>query len=410
MRLFVAVYPPAEALDDVMAQARRLRIGAAADAGVNVRLAARANLHVTVAFLGEVEDGRLPRVEEALGRAVRSWHSPPGRRRGRDSSTGGADREGDPVPPAPLRLRLAGGGRFGRGRFTVLWVGLLGDVAGLRRLSDATRRELRRARLPYDPRPLRPHLTLARPGDRIDRESLDADLRTLDGYLGPSWSATELVLVRSHLGPRPTYDRLASWPLTDLGAVGGPPAGPRTAGEPTTGRRFGTEPLVGDGTGELVDLAEVALRPVEEADLDGLFAQQRDPEAVRMAAFTVADPDDRAAFDARMRRLRSSPEVTLRAVTLAGRLVGSVGSFVVAGDTEITYWLDRAVWGRGVATRALRLFLPTVPVRPLYARVASDNTGSLRVLHKVGFVVVGTRRSYAAGRGAVIEETLLRLG
>ncbi|WP_407952088.1 2'-5' RNA ligase family protein [Plantactinospora sonchi] len=188
-----------------MAQVRRLRVGAVADTGVNVRLADQANLHVTVAFLGEVADDRLPEVAEALGRAVQTWRSPPTRRRDRQ-----------PVPePTPLRLRLGGGGRFGRGRFTVLWVGLLGDVAALRRLADRTRRELRRARLPYDSRPFRPHLTLARPGDRLDRESLDEDLRTLDGYLGPSWPATELALVRSQLGPRPTYDRLATWPLTE---------------------------------------------------------------------------------------------------------------------------------------------------------------------------------------------------
>jgi hypothetical protein len=41
----------------------------------------------------------------------------------------------------------------------------------------------------------------------------------------------------------------------------------------------------------------VALRPVDDSDLDVLFEQVRDPESVRMAAFTAADPDDRAAFD-----------------------------------------------------------------------------------------------------------------
>jgi 2'-5' RNA ligase len=90
---------------------------------------------------------------------------------------------------------------------------LLGEVDSVRRLGTAARRELCRAGLPYDSRPFQPHLTLARPGDRLDRSSLDEDLRTLDGYLGPSWPATELVLVRSHPGPRPTYDRLATWPL-----------------------------------------------------------------------------------------------------------------------------------------------------------------------------------------------------
>ncbi|GAB3964621.1 2'-5' RNA ligase family protein [Plantactinospora veratri] len=212
MRLFVAVYPPPEALDDIVAQTRRLRIGAAAETGINVRLTARSTLHVTVAFLGEVPDDRLPTVEETLSRAVGAWRHPPVRRR-RAAGPAPVAPGGAPQPrPAP-RLQLGGGGRFGRGRFTVLWVGLLGEVDALRQLAVTVRRELRRSRLPSDLRPLRPHLTLARPGDRLDRESLDEDLRTLDGYLGPSWPATELVLVRSHLGPRPTYDRLATWPL-----------------------------------------------------------------------------------------------------------------------------------------------------------------------------------------------------
>jgi len=51
----------------------------------------------------------------------------------------------------------------------------------------------------------------------------------------------------------------------------------------------------------------VSLRPVEDADLDALFDQMRGPESVWMAAFTARGSDDRAAFDARMARLRRSP-------------------------------------------------------------------------------------------------------
>ncbi|HEX7745431.1 MAG TPA: 2'-5' RNA ligase family protein, partial [Micromonosporaceae bacterium] len=95
----------------------------------------------------------------------------------------------------------------------LLWVGLAGDVAALRTLNLAIRRELRRARLPYDERPFRPHVTLARPGDRVDAAAVEADRQVLNGYFGPSWPVSEMLLMRSHLGPRPTYDRLAAWPL-----------------------------------------------------------------------------------------------------------------------------------------------------------------------------------------------------
>jgi RimJ/RimL family protein N-acetyltransferase len=152
----------------------------------------------------------------------------------------------------------------------------------------------------------------------------------------------------------------------------------------------------------------VELRAIEDADLDALFEQMRDPESVRMAAFTADDPDDRAAFDAHMARVRARPDVTNRAITCDGVLVGSIASFVVDGDTEVTYWIDRTAWGRGIAGRALALLLDLVPTRPLYARAASDNAGSLTVLRRSGFQVVGTEVSYAPARHAEIEETILR--
>ena len=128
-----------------------------------------------------------------------------------------------------------------------------------------------------------------------------------------------------------------------------------------------------------------------------------------MAAFTPPDPDDREAFDVHMAKVRSSPDTILRAVTCDGRLVGSVGSFLADGQTEVTYWIDRAVWGQGIATRALVLLLDLVPARPLHARAASDNAPSIRVLQKAGFSVVGTEVSFAAGRDAEIEESILQL-
>ena len=152
----------------------------------------------------------------------------------------------------------------------------------------------------------------------------------------------------------------------------------------------------------------VALRPVEDRDLDATFEYMRDRQAVHMAAFTAPDPDDRAAFDAHMAMVRTSPGITHRAVTCDGELAGHVASFVADGDTEVTYWIGRAWWGRGVASRALELLLELVPTRPLHARAASDNVASLRVLAKAGFVPVGREVSYAQARGAQVEETILR--
>jgi RNA 2',3'-cyclic 3'-phosphodiesterase len=179
MRLFVAVYPPSGAaahLEQHLAGLHVTRAGA--------RLARRENWHVTLAFLGDVGESRLAAATEALDRAAGTWRS-------------SAD---------PLEVRLAGGGRFGRGRFTVLWVGVEGEP--LAALASAVRRELRRGRVPYDHKPFRPHLTIARPGDKVDPAGVDADRATLAAYRGPVWPVRTVELVRSHLGPRPTYDHL----------------------------------------------------------------------------------------------------------------------------------------------------------------------------------------------------------
>jgi RimJ/RimL family protein N-acetyltransferase len=156
-------------------------------------------------------------------------------------------------------------------------------------------------------------------------------------------------------------------------------------------------------------MPKIELRPMEDGDLDAVFEQMRDPESVRMAAFTASDVNDRAAFDAHMARVRNSPGITHRAVISDSVLVGTIASFVIDGDTEVTYWIDRAAWGQGIATSALKLLLQEVTVRPLYARAAADNEGSLRVLRKCGFQIVGTETSFANARNAEIQEHILRL-
>lgn len=154
---------------------------------------------------------------------------------------------------------------------------------------------------------------------------------------------------------------------------------------------------------------QVALRPLVDADLDAVFAQMSDAESVRMAAFTAPEPSDRGRFDAHKTKVMTSPDSTLLAITRDGALVGTLGSWVEEGRREVTYWVDRAVWGTGVASRALALFLEAEPSRPVYARAASDNVGSLRVLERNGFHVIGTEVAFAPGRGHEIEETVLRL-
>jgi RimJ/RimL family protein N-acetyltransferase len=137
------------------------------------------------------------------------------------------------------------------------------------------------------------------------------------------------------------------------------------------------------------DRVTVRVREVVEADLPIHFEQQRDAASTAMAAVA---PRDRAAFDAHWRTILTDPTVVVRTVEADGQVAGSVLSFVRDGERQVGYWVGRDHWGRGVATLALKALLEEVTERPLSARVAAHNGGSLRVLEKCGFRAVGEER------------------
>jgi RimJ/RimL family protein N-acetyltransferase len=148
---------------------------------------------------------------------------------------------------------------------------------------------------------------------------------------------------------------------------------------------------------------------VRDEDLAVLFEQWADPVAARMAAFTAPDHMDRDAFERRWTRLRADKTLINRAIVVDGDVAGTIGSWGDPGEREVTYWIGRSYWGKGIATCALDAFLTVDPSRPLHARVASDNVASRRVLEKCGFRVIASDRGFAEARSAEIEELVLRL-
>jgi RimJ/RimL family protein N-acetyltransferase len=129
-------------------------------------------------------------------------------------------------------------------------------------------------------------------------------------------------------------------------------------------------------------MAEVLLRPVLEADLPVFFEHQMDPEATRMADFP-ARPFE--AFMAHWHRHLPSPANIHRTILFDDRVAGNIVSWPQSDERLVGYWLGREFWGRGIATRALTLFLGEITHRPLFAHVAPHNVGSQRVLQKCGF-------------------------
>ncbi len=151
----------------------------------------------------------------------------------------------------------------------------------------------------------------------------------------------------------------------------------------------------------------VTLRPVVGEDLPAFYEQQLDPEANAMA---VANPRTAEAFREHWDRTLVDPAVTIRAVLADGELVGQIACFPMDGVDAVGYSIAREHWGRGIATRALALLIVEVSARPLHARVARANVGSIRVLERCGFVAVGGGMSEATERFPACEEVFLELG
>jgi RimJ/RimL family protein N-acetyltransferase/ketosteroid isomerase-like protein len=134
----------------------------------------------------------------------------------------------------------------------------------------------------------------------------------------------------------------------------------------------------------------VLLRDVTEADLEVLFEQEHDPEAVRRSRFA---PREREAFMHHWKtRILGDPTVFVQAVMVGGELAGNLVAWWEGDRRFIGYWFGRAFWGRGIGTRALGLFLDEERTRPLYADPFHGNTASVRLLERHGFERAGTVR------------------
>ncbi|WP_312296764.1 GNAT family N-acetyltransferase [Chryseobacterium sp.] len=154
---------------------------------------------------------------------------------------------------------------------------------------------------------------------------------------------------------------------------------------------------------------EIQLRPTTVADLDVLFEFQLDPEGRHLAAFMSQDSTNKEAYLAKYTRLLDDPTVNNQTIMADSVIAGSIAKFIMEGDAEITYWIDREFWGKGIATTALKDFLKTETTRPIFGRVAFDNFGSQKVLEKNGFVKIGTDSGFANARQTEIKELIYRL-
>ena len=145
---------------------------------------------------------------------------------------------------------------------------------------------------------------------------------------------------------------------------------------------------------------DVHLRAVADADVPLFFRHQRQ---------LLVDGEGESEFRARWHRMLKDQSVLIRTILVDGDVAGYVAHFIQLEKPSISYWLDQQFWKRGIATAALKRFLPLASERPLYARAAIDNTASHRVLQKCGFEVVGSGRCFSERHGGEVEEVVFAL-
>lgn len=209
MRMFVAVVPPEDVLEDL---AGFLEPRQDDD---RLRWTRPGSWHVTLAFMAHVPERALDELVERLGRA--------GRKR------------------AALSLRVAGAGAFpGVARARVLYAGIDGsaeDLEELRRLSVGVRAAANKSGAPAAGQVFRPHLTVARMRHPVEATRW---LRVLETYAGRPFDVDEFVLVRSHLaqggGGRPRHEVVERFALgrgedADVAGTGAGGAPPGQVGE-----------------------------------------------------------------------------------------------------------------------------------------------------------------------------------
>lgn len=154
---------------------------------------------------------------------------------------------------------------------------------------------------------------------------------------------------------------------------------------------------------------QLKLRKTEKSDLEFFFQFQLDKDANHLAAFTSKDPTDKQAYLEKYTKFLNDPTINQQTILVDERIVGSIAKFKMEGHAEITYWIDRNFWGKGIATTALKNFLTIENARPIFGRVAFDNLGSQKVLEKCGFVKIGTDKGFANARQKEIEEFIYKL-
>jgi RimJ/RimL family protein N-acetyltransferase len=72
---------------------------------------------------------------------------------------------------------------------------------------------------------------------------------------------------------------------------------------------------------------------------------------------------DLAIFDAHWESILTERTIPIQTILYQGQVAGSILSYVMEGKREVSYWVGKDFWGRGIATQALSRFLEIITER-----------------------------------------------
>jgi 2'-5' RNA ligase len=178
VRSFVAVH-----INDAVRQALAEAQAALRKAGARVGWVAPENIHLTLAFLGDIPGERVPAIAGGLDEIAGRVH--------------------------PFSFEVGGLGFFGGRRPKVIWAGVGEGGEALVQLQKDVATLLRRLEIPIEERPFHPHLTLGRARSSKGAEALTAAVNALRDARFGRVESKSVCLMRSVLRPRgPIYSVL----------------------------------------------------------------------------------------------------------------------------------------------------------------------------------------------------------
>jgi RimJ/RimL family protein N-acetyltransferase len=164
----------------------------------------------------------------------------------------------------------------------------------------------------------------------------------------------------------------------------------------------------------ILPLDGFVLRALVPADAESLALHANDRDLWLNLRDLFPHPysvDDARAYIA---HAAARPVQTSFGIVVNGAAVGSIslkpGTDIERHTAEIGYWLGRAVWGKGIATQAVRTVtryaFDTLGMHRVFAVPFAANLASQRVLEKAGYVRECVMRRSAVKDGVVHDQIL----